>query len=193
MNLASSPAPQVGPISDSVAQFGAFADIVASERLLSPIVSITPSEPVAINPEAAGQGLGTATDAPADVAVVLLVMSQSHQSSPGLFLSVPISDQGDPSDPARSLGIKANCDAAVQNLAVFSIDNEDDNDVSAAGRCVGDLNDGLCSCKFTVPHFSAFAVVDTSPAAVAPPSAQSSAASVALGLAAAVASAFVLL
>ena len=44
-----------------MAQFGPFADAVDSGRLLSPIVSITPSEPVAINTEAAAKGLGTTT------------------------------------------------------------------------------------------------------------------------------------
>ncbi len=49
---------QVGPVPDSVAQFGPFADIVALGRLMSPIVSITPSEPVSINPDVTEKGLG---------------------------------------------------------------------------------------------------------------------------------------
>ena len=90
-------------------------------------------------------------------------------SSPGLYLSIPLSDQGDPNDPALTLSSQANCDRTVANLAVYAIDNEDDDSAEAAAGCVGELvqdadsQAALCSCKFLVPHFSAFAVVDTSP------------------------------
>jgi hypothetical protein len=65
----------VGPIADSVAQFGPFADVIDSGRLLSPIVSITPSDAVVINPEATEMGSGDHL-APAAVADVVL----SHAS-----------------------------------------------------------------------------------------------------------------
>ena len=53
-----------------MAQFGPFADAVDSGRLLSPIVSITPSEPVVINSEVVAKGLGTAAVAAAPAADV---------------------------------------------------------------------------------------------------------------------------
>ena len=198
--------PQVGPVADSVAQFGAFADAVDSGRLLSPIVSITPSEPVSVNPDVTEKGLGASSAASAAAAagaavaepqppqlllllmILLLLLRQSpllwlpycaaffHASTriysfPGLFLSIPLNDQGDPTDGSRSLSNQTNCDAAVQNLAVYSIDHEADDSADAAGGCIGELIPSgtgsgaiqLCSCKFLVPHFSAFAVVDTAP------------------------------
>jgi len=140
----------VGPIADSVVQFGPFADVVDSGRLLSPIVSITPSDAVVINPDATEMGSG-------------------------LYLSIPLNDQGDPNDPARRLSDQTNCDRTVANLAVYAIDNEDDNTAEVSARCTGELIEdsgvSLCSCKFLVPHFSAFGVVDTSSsAAPVPPS-----------------------
>jgi hypothetical protein len=39
-------------------QFGPFADVVDSGRLLSPIVSVTPSDAVVINPDATEMGSG---------------------------------------------------------------------------------------------------------------------------------------
>ena len=114
-------------------------------------------------------------------------------------MSIPISDQGDPSDPARSLSNVTNCNAAVRNLAVYSIDNEDDNEADAAGGCMPELVDvsgtQLCSCKFLLPHFSAFAVVDTSDSSVSPtttPSTQSSAPGIVLSVAAFFATAFLM-
>ena len=82
-------------------------------------------------------------------------------------MSIPLNDQGDPFDAKKRLSDKTNCDAVVKNLAVFSINDEADSNSVPAGSCIGDLTASsgtqLCSCKFLVPHFSAFAVVDTSP------------------------------
>jgi hypothetical protein len=82
-------------------------------------------------------------------------------------LSIPLNDQGDPFDAKKRLSDKTNCDAVVKNLAVFSINDEADSNAVPAGRCISDFTASsgtqLCSCKFLVPHFSAFAVVDTSP------------------------------
>lgn len=134
----------VGPIAGSVAQYGPYADVIDSGRLLSPIVSITPSDAVVVNPDATAK-------------------------NSGLYLSIPLSDQGDPNDPTLRLSDQANCDRTVANLAVYAIDNEDDDSAEAAANCIGELIQDtvsgatLCSCKFLVPHFSAFAVVDTSP------------------------------
>lgn len=134
-------------------------------------------------------------DAPAAVAITAAISARfvyltfMDLSFTGLYLSIPISDQGDPSDAARSLSNVTNCNAAVRNLAVYSIDSEDDNEADAAGACMPDLVDVsgtlLCSCKFLIPHFSAFAVVDTSGSTVSPPpSTQSCAPGIALSVAA---------
>ena len=107
-------------------------------------------------------------------------------------MSIPLNDQGDPTDGSRSLSNQTNCDAAVQNLAVYSIDHEADDSADAAGGCIGELITSgtgsgaiqLCSCKFLVPHFSAFAVVDTSPSnSVSPSNTQSSSSDIALSVA----------
>lgn len=114
-------------------------------------------------------------------------------------MSIPLSDQGDPNDPTQSLSIQANCDRAVANLAVYAIDNENDDTAEAAASCVGELiqdtDSGatLCSCKFLVPHFSAFAVVDTSPSNDGPAPDISSAPAAALSAAVLAASALLLL
>jgi hypothetical protein len=87
-------------------------------------------------------------------------------------LSLPLSDQGDPNDPTQRLSNQTNCNRIVANLAVYAIDNEDDDTAEVAARCTGELIEDsgvfLCSCKFLVPHFSAFGVVDTSSSSVSP-------------------------
>ncbi len=128
-----------------------------------------------VNPDATAKNSGT--DAAASVcaccAMLYFLPSRnvfaSHPPSLGLYLSIPLSDQGDPNDPTLRLSDQANCDRTVANLAVYAIDNEDDVSAEAAANCIGELIQDtvsgatLCSCKFLVPHFSAFAVVDTSP------------------------------
>ena len=113
-------------------------------------------------------------------------------------MSIPLNDQGDPFDAKKRLSDKTNCDAVVKNLAVFSIDDEADSNSVPAGRCIGELTASsgtqLCSCKFLVPHFSAFAVVDTSPSNDATPTISASFSSrIALNVAVFILSAVVLL
>jgi hypothetical protein len=143
---------------------------------------ITPSEPVVINPDASSQGAGDlATYTSCTIRILLLkkngryyvfLLHSIHTCSSGLFLSIPISDQGNPLNQTQSLSQKANCDAAVQNLAVYSINSENDVASEAAATCIGEIiydsSTPLCSCKFLIPHFSAFAVVDTSPSQSSP-------------------------
>ena len=112
-------------------------------------------------------------------------------------MSIPLNDQGDPFDAKKRLSDKTNCDAVVKNLAVFSINDEADSNSVPAGRCIGELTASsgtqLCSCKFLVPHFSAFAVVDTSPSNDATPTSTSFSSRIALNVAVFVLSAVVLL
>jgi len=131
----------VGPIADSVAQFGPFATQINNGVLLSPVVSITPSQPVVINIDATALG-------------------------GGLYMSIVLSDQGSllPSG-LPSLSVLANCQAAVATLAVYSIESELDAAAVPSAPCIAEVTTDtqLCRCKFLVPHFSAFAVVDTNP------------------------------
>lgn len=81
-------------------------------------------------------------------------------------MSIVLSDQGSllPSG-LPSLSVLANCQAAVTNLSVYSIHNELDPTAVQSAPCIAEVTPDtqLCRCKFLVPHFSAFAVVDTNP------------------------------
>jgi hypothetical protein len=82
---------------------------------------------------------------------------------------------------------------------VYSIDSEADTSADAAAGCIGELITSggvqLCSCRFLVPHFSAFAVVDTSPSNSAPSSSRvsSSTSKIVLSVAACAAAAVMVL
>ena len=125
-----------------------------------------------------------------------MIFPAIHTLSPGLYMSIVLSDQGAllPSG-LPSLSVLANCQAAVANMAVYSLDSEDDTTAVASAICIAEItSDQQCSCRFLVPHFSAFAVVDTTPSSNDPPPAVASAPFVAASMAlAAVAAAAVLL
>ena len=112
-------------------------------------------------------------------------------------MSIPLNDQGDPFDAKKRLSDKTNCDAVVKSLAVFSINDEADSNAVPAGRCISDFTASsgtqLCSCKFLVPHFSAFAVVDTSPSNAETSSSTSFSSRIALNVTVFVLSALILL
>jgi len=143
----------VASVPDSVLQFGPFSNQVSSGRLISPVLSVTPSSPIRVNPEATANGVG-------------------------IFMSIMLTDQGPLKDGAPSLSNEARCKLIATRMSVYSFQNENDGpqqNATSAARCIeGVLLPAAvgafprCACKFLVPHFSSFGVVDDSPTAPAP-------------------------
>jgi len=131
----------VSAVADSVVQYGPFASEVQRGRLLSSVISVIPSAPINVDP-------------------------QATLSEAGIYISIILSDQGPVVNGVPELSNSSKCDSTAKLLSVYTFQSDSlQKNASFAAKCsrgvlLMSASSPLCACKFFVPHFSSFGVVD---------------------------------